>query len=124
MPWDEGFPVSIPEEGKATMCGLDDDDDEAFVRYCEIHSRTERALFSGKHINRLFKLAGRNEPCEPHQFLSMDRWLVADLKKEIDAMTPPCMLSKDETHGMLGTRLREFRRMRIREMYGWTNIQG
>ena len=106
------------------MCGLDEDDDEAFVRYCEIHSRTERALFSGKHINRLFNLAGRTEPCEPHQLLSMDRWLVADLKKEIDAMKPPCIPKNDDTKGLLGTNLREFRQSQIRAKHGWTSIQG
>lgn len=106
------------------MRGLDDDDDEAFVRYCEIHSRTDRALFSGKHINRLFKLAGRNEPCEPRQFLSMDRWLVEDLKKEIQALKPPCISPKVDTKGLLGTNLRTHWQMHIREMYGWTNLHG
>lgn len=31
---------------------------EDFLGYCELHSRTERALFSGQHINCLYELAG------------------------------------------------------------------
>lgn len=32
-------------------------DDESFLGYCEIHSRTERALFNGGQIRRLLELA-------------------------------------------------------------------
>lgn len=33
--------------------------DEEFIDYCDIHSRTERALFSGKQIHRLLTLTGK-----------------------------------------------------------------
>jgi hypothetical protein len=32
--------------------------DAELIGYCDIHAETERALFSGAHINRMFKLAG------------------------------------------------------------------
>ncbi len=31
------------------------------IGYCEIHCETPRALFSGKHINRMLALAGHPE---------------------------------------------------------------
>lgn len=33
--------------------------DEQFLGYFDLHSRTERALFSTEHISRLFSLAGK-----------------------------------------------------------------
>ena len=33
-----------------------------FLRYCDIHSQSERALFSGEHINYLYELAGMDSP--------------------------------------------------------------
>lgn len=33
-------------------------DDEHLIGYCEIHCKTERALFSDTHINRMIALAG------------------------------------------------------------------
>lgn len=35
--------------------------DDELVGYCEIHCRTERALFSADHINRMIVLAGLGE---------------------------------------------------------------
>lgn len=35
--------------------------DEQLIRYCAAHAQTERALFSGEHINRMFALAGYAE---------------------------------------------------------------
>lgn len=32
--------------------------DQELIGYCRIHCRTERALFSDTHINRMLKLAG------------------------------------------------------------------
>lgn len=106
------------------MGSLDDDNDVDFVAYCKIHSRTELGLFAGKHINRLFKLAGRKEPCLPGQFLSMDRWTVEDLAKEIEALKPSCIPPKTDTRGMLGTNLCEFWQNRVREMHGWSERYG
>lgn len=37
------------------------EDNNHFIGYCEIHCRTERALFSGKHVNRMLELAGHPE---------------------------------------------------------------
>ena len=37
---------------------LDNDTDEDFIGYCRIHSETERALFSKKHVVRILRLAG------------------------------------------------------------------
>jgi hypothetical protein len=31
---------------------------DEFIGYCEIHCTTERALFSGTHVNRMLDLAG------------------------------------------------------------------
>jgi hypothetical protein len=36
--------------------------DMDLIGYCELHCQTERALFSGKHINRMLALAGHPEP--------------------------------------------------------------
>lgn len=33
-------------------------DDNVLISYCELHSQTERALFSSTHINRMLLLAG------------------------------------------------------------------
>lgn len=44
-------------------------DDDHFIGYCEIHCKTERALFSGAQINRMLDLAGN-----PPDFV---RWLPA-----------------------------------------------
>lgn len=38
----------------------DDWDDESFLGYVEIHSRTELALFHRDHAIRLIKLAGQD----------------------------------------------------------------
>lgn len=37
---------------------LDNDTDEFFINYCRIHSETDRALFSKKHVVRILRLAG------------------------------------------------------------------
>lgn len=50
-------------------------EDKELIGYCRIHCQTERALFSGTHINRIIALAGypthfvREVP--PKQFFSM-----------------------------------------------------
>lgn len=38
--------------------------DEDLIGYCEIHCKTELALFHGKHINEMFKLAGIDRKVE------------------------------------------------------------
>lgn len=53
--------------------------DEEFLRYVAIHSRTEQALFSGKHIVRLFNLAGRTPSEVPPESFHALRANVADL---------------------------------------------
>lgn len=35
--------------------------DDRLIGYCEMHCQTERALFSGKHINRILALTGHPE---------------------------------------------------------------
>ncbi len=35
--------------------------DEELINYCAIHCTTERALFHISHVNRMLKLAGREE---------------------------------------------------------------
>lgn len=42
------------------------DDDERFIGYCELHSRTERALFHRQHVERLFALAGEPANLTPN----------------------------------------------------------
>lgn len=39
--------------------------DTELIGYCEIHCKTERALFNGNHINRMILLAG-----SPSNFVS------------------------------------------------------
>lgn len=56
--------------------------DEEFLGYVEIHSRTERALFSGAHVLRFLKLAqvdlnNYNVP-PPDGFISMPAYNVLE----------------------------------------------
>lgn len=46
-------------------------DDNELIGYCDIHSETERALFHGKHVNRMLELAGRDERVPEEQFYSL-----------------------------------------------------
>lgn len=46
--------------------------DEQFVNYCEIHCQTQRALFSGRDINRMLDLA--RGPDEYIRYLPADEW--------------------------------------------------
>jgi len=39
--------------------------DEEFIGYCEIHCATQRALFLGRDINRMYALAGRTDTRVP-----------------------------------------------------------
>ena len=34
------------------------EDDTAFLNYVDLHSKTPRALFHGKHVERFYRLAG------------------------------------------------------------------
>ncbi len=50
------------------------EDDDTFITYCEMHSRTERALFSKAHLVRLARLADDKPAleflaCDQSQFL-------------------------------------------------------
>lgn len=52
--------------------------DSDFIQYCEIHSQTERALFSPADIDRLLVLAGQN-PVRNNGFASMSYQNIEDL---------------------------------------------
>ncbi len=57
-------------------------DDEAFLGYVEIHSETERHLFSLEHVRRLLTLAGRDTSafdCGYPAFLGIDQWTAKPL---------------------------------------------
>ena len=48
--------------------------DKEFIRYCEMHSRTQRALFSIEQVEYLYRLAGEISPFEstsPKLFMSL-----------------------------------------------------
>lgn len=47
--------------------------DEQLINYCELHCRSERALFHADHINRMLELAGHPEGYP----LRVTRWLSA-----------------------------------------------
>lgn len=46
--------------------------DDDFLGYCELHCRTERALFSSEQIKRLCELANQNPPenIDYHEWVS------------------------------------------------------
>jgi hypothetical protein len=46
--------------------------DKEFIGYCELHSMTERRLFSAEHIGRLAKLVGKEVPTDLHGWSSVD----------------------------------------------------
>ena len=46
-------------------------EDDHFLGYCNLHSRTERALFSPDHVNRLFDLAGDERAGRCEMWVSM-----------------------------------------------------
>jgi hypothetical protein len=46
--------------------------DQEFIGYCELHSSTERRLFSAEHIGRLAKLAGKEVPADLRGWYSID----------------------------------------------------
>lgn len=46
--------------------------DEHLIGYCEIHCKTERALFKGMHVNRMLELAGN--PPNFVRFVRHDDW--------------------------------------------------
>jgi hypothetical protein len=46
--------------------------DQAFIGYCELHSMTDRSLFSAEHIGRLAKLAEKEVPADLHVWDRVD----------------------------------------------------
>lgn len=50
---------------------MSDMTDNEFIRYCESHSSTPRALFHVDHINRLYKLAGEDKYINGDGFIAM-----------------------------------------------------
>lgn len=52
---------------------------EAFLSYCELHSTTDRALFSRAHVLRLHALAHVPVELEPGAFFAMHADVVAPL---------------------------------------------
>jgi hypothetical protein len=46
--------------------------DHEFIGYCELHSMTERRLFSAEQIGRLAKLAGKEVPIDLHGWYSVE----------------------------------------------------
>lgn len=61
--------------------------DDELIGYCEIHCKSERALFSAEHINRMSALAGGY--CH-----RVSGWL--SLHEEMDEM---CRLARERTQG-------------------------
>ena len=61
--------------------------DEQLIGYCEIHCRSERALFHADHINRLLELAGHPE----NYVRRVSGWL----SLHDDAMMPLCKLARN-----------------------------
>ena len=47
--------------------------DKELIGYCSLHCETPRALFHGKHINRMLKLAGF--PADFVRAVSPDEWV-------------------------------------------------
>lgn len=45
--------------------------DDELIGYCEIHCKTERALFHVSHVERIYKLAGRQSPLSLPAFVSV-----------------------------------------------------
>lgn len=56
--------------------------DEEFIKYCALHSLTDRALFNGKQIARLLHLAGDPYKNADRWDESPSSWVSADLSEE------------------------------------------
>ncbi len=52
--------------------------DSEFLRYCEIHSKTQRALFSPKDVCRLFKLASRSRSIQFEKLAKKEKLKLSD----------------------------------------------
>jgi hypothetical protein len=70
-------------------------DDEAFLGYVDIHSRTERHLFSKEDVQRLLELAcaegARCESSSVPGFVGLDEWTAVPLVRAARArMRSPC----------------------------------
>jgi hypothetical protein len=53
-------------------------DHEELIDYCDLHSRTDRALFHRCHVKRMFELAGKPAPEIP-EWVSVPVWDMAPL---------------------------------------------
>jgi hypothetical protein len=58
-----------------------------FLGYFELHSRTDRALFHRDQIVRLFELAGRDAPADLIEWMSVHHEVSDPLVKEARART-------------------------------------
>ena len=57
------------------------DNDHEFLAYCDLHSTTQRALFNGAQIARLYRLAGGEfEALAAGHEANLDCWYSADLR--------------------------------------------
>jgi Multiubiquitin len=54
--------------------------DEELIGYCDLHSRTDRALFHRDHVRRMFELAGEPVPEIP-EWVSVPAWDMEPLVK-------------------------------------------
>lgn len=60
-------------------------DDKEFLAYCDSHSQTELALFSGTHVARIFELANIKEPdVSPEGFYPLQENNMKILLREAD----------------------------------------
>ena len=59
------------------------EEDHKLIGYCEIHCETDRALFNGKDVARMFELAGEplEHPPSARQFISMHQEMAELCKK-------------------------------------------
>jgi hypothetical protein len=76
--------------------------DTQLIGYCEIHCETERALFSGHHINRMIDLAGFPEDFPaavgPDTFLSAHEEMAELCKLARErAKSSPATTEKEKT---------------------------
>jgi hypothetical protein len=67
--------------------------DEELIGYCDLHSRTERGLFSAEQINRMVALAGLSEkvqrvPDGAWIALWDDMQILCDMAREAKSAAP------------------------------------
>lgn len=80
----------------AQSCGFDRADE--FIRYCEAHSETERALFTYEQIGLVVAMAGEDEKAQ-EWFLAPDRFISGDAKAVCIAATANLARADNEQKG-------------------------